>query len=673
LELLRLLIFTTGFALAQRGGAIVYEEFLLWSGTIVHTYLAGIMLVAMLDTRGLQYTVVRRGFPVGTVIGGLTVICGAVLIFAPVPAPVMWLGLPRPWELLPGGLWAASGILLYLRGEWQRDTFVHWLLVALIFAAGAALFLFPFIDLLTDSYNLMAQIFKLTAFMLVLVGLANSMFELVRRVEDSRRAMHLLNNQLEQQIQVRRETERALRASRAELAEAQQISRLGSWGWTPGTNHYQVSPELLQIFGEPALETANPFELIRSRIHPDDLTRVENLVYAAVAHLEDFETYARIVHRDGAVRMIMLRGRRGLNEEGAQLRYRGTAQDLTELVETQEQLRATADRLAASNRDLEEFANIASHDLQEPLRKIFAFSDRVISKYADRLDATGLDYLDRVRKSALRMQNLIEGVLNLSRVNSRSTPFVAVDLAAVVEEVVDDLETRIEARNATVEVETLPRVMGDPLLLRQLFQNLVGNALKFSHADRAPVVRITTLYASAADSSPPEPVEREAVEREAVDSDATDTVASNTVASNTVAPNTEVADTPLVDAILRPTPVDAGGIEKGNRQDNLSIKTQARLCTIVVEDQGIGFDPRYAERIFQPFLRLHGRAKYEGTGMGLAICRRIVERHGGQIWAESQPARGSRFLITLPLAEDSLLATLEDAAETPQEASAAGA
>lgn len=588
LELARLLAYTTGYAavLAGSGGVV---EYLFWSGTINHIHMALIIVLAMWGTRGRQHAVVRSGRAVTLWITGLTLVGLGLLLFAPVPALVSWPLVPRPVELVPGLLWPLSAIYLLWRNEWQRDTFVHWLVMALIFASGTALLLFPFTRALTDSVSLMGQVVKLAAFNLVLIGLANSMFELVQRVESSRQAVQQLNRSLSHEVQVRREAEKALLASRAELAEAQQIAHLGSWSWSfdpaavlqgagfndgdaPG-QQLQLSSELLQILGETHLQSANVIELIRNRIHANDVSRVETILGAAIVAREDFETYCRIVRKDGKIRTIFLRGRRGVDEAGNRMRYRGTAQDLTDLVQTQQQLRETAELLAARNRDLEEFANIASHDLQEPLRKIYAFSDRVIAKYSDDLDATGRDYLDRVRKSALRMQDLIEDILALSRVNSRRDAFVRVGLGQIVEEVLEDLDARIEEVDATVDVGPLPEARVDAVQMRQLFQNLLSNALKFSQPEAPPVVRVRG-FASIEDGTPG--------------------------------------------------------------------------CTIIVEDEGIGFDPRYAERIFQPFMRLHGRAKFEGTGMGLAICRRIVERHGGQIRAESEPDQGSRFIITLP-------------------------
>lgn len=232
-------------------------------------------------------------------------------------------------------------------------------------------------------------------------------------------------------------------------------------------------------------------------------------------------------------------------------------------------------KLEASNRELEEFAYVASHDLQEPLRKILTFGDRLRGKYQAAFDEVGQDYLARMQNAATRMQSLINDLLNLSRVATRSQPFERVELAGIVADVLKDLEASLEQQSGTVEVDALPILTADPVQMRQLFQNLIGNALKFHAADTAPMVKITSR-------------------------------------------------------------IEPNGA------------TTYPMCAISVEDNGIGFEEKYLDRIFQPFQRLHGGQLYEGTGMGLAICRRIVERHGGSITARSQPGVGTTFVVCLP-------------------------
>jgi ligand-binding sensor domain-containing protein/signal transduction histidine kinase len=228
-------------------------------------------------------------------------------------------------------------------------------------------------------------------------------------------------------------------------------------------------------------------------------------------------------------------------------------------------------RLEQSNRDLEHFAYVASHDLQEPLRKIQAFSDRVTKQYSAKLDEQGRDYLTRMSGAAARMQRLIEDLLSLSRVTTKRNATKTIELRELADEVMGDLEFRLQSTNGRVELGDLPSIEGDPVQIRQVFQNLIGNALKFHKPDESPVVRVS--------------------------------------------------------AAMR----------------------DARMIEIRFQDNGIGFDANDAERVFQPFQRLHGRSQYEGTGIGLTICQKIAERHGGNIRAESVVGKGTCFIVTLPV------------------------
>ena len=243
-------------------------------------------------------------------------------------------------------------------------------------------------------------------------------------------------------------------------------------------------------------------------------------------------------------------------------------------------LGAANESLQRSNRELEQFASVASHDLQEPLRKIQAFGDRLQTKCAEELSEQGRDYLARMLASAGRMRSLIDALLTFSRVTTKAQPFTEVDLGATAQDVVADLETQVARTGGQVEIGPLPTVEADALQMRQLIQNLIGNGLKFSKPNESPIVRVTSRML--------EPLNGEA---EAV----------------------------------------------------------AGSCEISVQDNGIGFEEVYLDRIFELFQRLHGRQEYEGTGMGLAICRKIVERHRGTITAKSAPGQGAKFLVTLPL------------------------
>jgi light-regulated signal transduction histidine kinase (bacteriophytochrome) len=238
------------------------------------------------------------------------------------------------------------------------------------------------------------------------------------------------------------------------------------------------------------------------------------------------------------------------------------------------ELHVSALRLEQTNRELQDFASVTSHDLQEPLRKVQAFGDRLNIECRRQIHERGRGYLDRMLNSTKRMQSLIEDLLRFAHVTSQARPFFPVDLAQVAREVVSDLEVRILETKALVQLGALPTIDADAVQMRQLLQNLIGNALKFHLPGVPPVVRV---YAESFDSPAAEPMIR-----------------------------------------------------------------------LIVHDKGIGFDEKYLDRIFTVFQRLHDEAQYPGTGIGLAICRKIVQRHGGGITAKSSPGHGASFLVELP-------------------------
>lgn len=270
-----------------------------------------------------------------------------------------------------------------------------------------------------------------------------------------------------------------------------------------------------------------------------------------------------------------------MGKDGQPERYVAVRYEITERKLAEEQLKVYAEKLEVSNRELQEFASVAAHDLQEPLRKIQAFSDRLKVKGKAELSQESFDYVERIQTSAQRMQVLINDLLTYSRVTTKAQPFAEIRLDQVLSQVLSDLEVRIERTKGVVEWDDLPSLEADPTQMRQLFQNLVNNALKFSRPGVAPRVKLQTKIL---DSSP----------------------------------------------LDRPGPA----------------------CQISVQDNGIGFDEKYLDRIFNIFQRLHGRHEYEGTGIGLSVCRKIVDRHGGFLTATSKLGEGATFIVTLPLKQN---------------------
>ena len=238
------------------------------------------------------------------------------------------------------------------------------------------------------------------------------------------------------------------------------------------------------------------------------------------------------------------------------------------------QLLQNIDKLEAANKDLDRFAFMASHDLQEPLRKIRTFGDRVASKYKDIIDDDGKKYLDRMQNAAHRMQSLIQDILTFSQISVHEKQFTESDLNVILEEVISEMTQSVGENNFQIQAEKLPHLSVNPGLIRPLFHNLISNAIKYRRKDVKPLIRIHS-------------------------------------------DNSELHD--------------------------------SKYCRIYFEDNGIGFDQKYAEQIFRMFTRLHQRNEVEGTGIGLALCKKIVEEHNGFISARSKENEGSTFIVSLPL------------------------
>ena len=396
------------------------------------------------------------------------------------------------------------------------------------------------------------------------------------------------------------QSEEALRISEERLRLALESADLGTWDYDLTTGKINWSDRCRELLGVSPGVPAD-YATFLNRLHPDDRERVNSLVLAAADPTGDgsYEAEYRLQLPDGTERWVMARGRVVFDTVDGQrraVRFIGTGLEVTSRKLMEEALRTARDtldsrvrertaelrksnralkeyaaRLEKLNAELQEFAFVASHDLQEPLRKIQTFGDMLSSKCEDKLNPEGRDYLRRITKSAKRMSDLIKSLLDYSQIANKLNPFEPTNLAESVRNALSELEPIIQQKSARVEIGMLPVIDADPLQIRLLFQNLLHNAVKFHKPLEAPFIKVHSLV-------------------------------------------------------------------------------QGKRCRIFVRDEGIGFDREYADRIFRPFQQLHGKtAPYGGTGMGLAICRKIVDRHGGKIAAESQPGGGSTFIIELPL------------------------
>ena len=418
-----------------------------------------------------------------------------------------------------------------------------------------------------------------------------------------------------------RQTEELLRRSEERLHLALDAARMGVWDWHVQSSSIYWSDQVYSLHGLAPEDFDGTFESymrVIDRIHPDDSDHAQEVIRQALVTGEEYGIEYRVRINGGGNRWLFAKGRIYFDEDSSPARVSGTVHDITpqkqaeaalkELTATLEQrvhertselekanaqlkaevseraraeaeLERTNTALVQSNRELQDFAYVASHDLQEPLRKITTFADLLVLEYEEQLDNEGIEHLERIRDSGQRMRTLINALLEFSRVKTKAKPFARTDLNEVVRRVIDDLEIRIAETEGKVDVDELPSIDADPTQMRQLFQNLIGNALKFRKRSVPPAIRV---YAE---------------------------------------------DSP------------AGTGAEG-------------FCRIFIEDNGIGFEQQYADRIFAPFQRLHVRSEYEGTGIGLAICRRIVERHHGDISVTSEPGIGSCFMITLPVRQE---------------------
>jgi PAS domain S-box-containing protein len=375
------------------------------------------------------------------------------------------------------------------------------------------------------------------------------------------------------------QVQQALQSSEERYALAVVGANDGIWDWNLLNGDVYFSPRWQKILGYGETEFQQSLETWFRHQHPQDLSDFKE---AIESHLQGHSPYLehehRMIRKDGTECWVMCRGSAVRDSEGTPYRMAGSLTDISDRKAAAQRLARQTEELARSNQELEQFAYIASHDLQEPLRKIEAFGDRLKRKYDKTLDEQGHDYLARMQNAAGRMRTLIQDLLAFSRVTTQSRGFASLSLSTLLQEVLSDLEVRIQETGAQVTVGPMPTLEADALQMRQLFQNLIGNALKFQPPGVSPMISIRCSG------------------------------------------------------------------------ENLSKSEQTQsFCCIAVSDNGIGFEEKYLDRIFKVFQRLHGRNEYEGTGIGLAVCAKIVERHGGQLTAQSAPGEGATFIVSLPL------------------------
>lgn len=376
-----------------------------------------------------------------------------------------------------------------------------------------------------------------------------------------------------------------IETTRELLDETEELLQFGSWAWDVSTNTVSWTSGLYSLMEYSREEVAGKvgLDFYFSHVLEENVEPLRDRVRHALEDKADFSYEYVIRTRSGALKNISTRGRVVTNERGEVIKVLCINRDITALRSFEKEQERSIRELNRSNRDLEEFAYIASHDLQEPLRKISMFTERLKAKYDKALDQEGELFIERILLSAANMRTLIDNLLEFSRTNRRSYTLDQVSLEAVLENVISELELKIEETGAKIDISGhFPVVQAATSEMKQLFGNILSNAIKFRKKEREAHVRVRAARLSQ------------------------------------------------------------------QEKQALGLAPNKIFYKVEIEDNGIGFEPEYSEKIFQVFQRLNGKSEYPGSGIGLAICKKIVEKHNGLIFARSQPEQGATFTVVLP-------------------------
>jgi PAS domain S-box-containing protein len=372
-------------------------------------------------------------------------------------------------------------------------------------------------------------------------------------------------------------------ATRQVLDETEKLLSMGTWTWHPFSGQLEWTNGVFEILEYKRDEVPGDLQsFYKSHIVPEHLEAYENAFNGVQNDPKGFELEYVIRTKSGKEKFVFTKGEAIVEPDGGLKRVVGITRDITVKKNSEKARERIIRELNRSNKELEEFAYVASHDMHEPIRKILTFSERIKTKHSSQLGEEGNMYLSRINVAADNMRTLIDNLLEFSRVSKGNRSFTTCDLNKVMKDVISDLELRIEETSTEIKVKSLPIVQCVVPEMRQLFNNLIGNALKFQRKDVPPVITISC---------------RKLTHKE--------------------------------------------------KSDHLLPFDQI-FYQINIQDNGIGFEPKYGEKIFEIFQRLHGKTEYSGSGIGLAICKKIVDNHEGIIFANGEPGEGSVFSVILP-------------------------
>lgn len=366
------------------------------------------------------------------------------------------------------------------------------------------------------------------------------------------------------------------------ISETEKMHHFGMYSYDPITDVFSWSDGVYTLFD--VNKEANPspnYEFFKQFILLEDRPKMEDIRNNILPDTTEYENVFSIQTEKGEIKILLDIVKVLRNTENEIVKYIGSLRDITKESLYERELQKNIKDLNNSNKELEDFAYVASHDMQEPLRKITTFSTRLYDKFNQQLGEEGKNYLERMNVAANNMRILIENLLEISRTSREDHYFASTDINKVLQSAINELELSIEEHNVNITIpKKLPVIEAVPSLIQQLFSNLINNAIKFRSGGTPAII------------------------------------------------------------------IDSKKIHKNERESLLL--PEKTFFEITVSDNGIGFEQEYAERVFQIFQRLHGKAEYPGSGIGLSICKKIVDKHNGVIYAKSEPGRGTTFFIILP-------------------------